>query len=140
MTAKETLRQIRDGDDYIESLKDQVEEVKTKLTHITPILSDMPAYHGDSDKMINGIAKMIELKEQLEREIDKYYEFRCATVATINQISNMTYRRILSSRYFQKDHNSFEEIATAIGYSYYRTVRMHGVALQEFNRVREGKE
>ena len=140
MTAKEQLRQLRDSEDYIQQLLGQIEELHTQLTHITPILSDMPVCHGNSDKMVDGISKMLELKAQLNKAVDSAYDRRCEMVGQVNRMQSDTYKRIIALRYLGKKQYSFEEIATAIGYSYYRTVRMHGAALQEFTRVREGKE
>jgi len=141
MTAKDTLNQIRHIDHEITFMLEQLEELETSLTRISPVLSDMPTCHDNNrDKIADGIVRIIELKTTINKRIDYLYDYKNKMTAIMNQIDNPVYRRILAIRYFQKEHNSFEEIATAIGYSYYPTIHMHGVALQEFTRIQSEQD
>ena len=137
MTAKEYLTNISRMDEEVKMLLEQVEEMETKLTHITPILSDMPTAHGGADKMINGIIKMVDLKTKLNAAVDRYVDHKNDALDIIGRIENQTYRLILIGRYCKK--KSFELISTEINYSYFRTCRMHGEALKEFSRLKDGK-
>ena len=47
------------------------------------------------------------------------------------------YRTILTSRYI--DNKSLEEISTIIHYSYDRTCKMHGIALNLFDKIQSGQ-
>jgi len=137
MTAKEYLTNISRMDEEVKLLLEQVEEMQTTLTHITPILSDMPTAHGGADKMINGIIKMVDLKTKLNAAVDRYVDHKNEALDIIGRIENQTYRLILIGRYCKK--KSFELISTEINYSYFRTCRMHGEALKEFSRLKDGK-
>lgn len=141
MTAKEELSQIRHIDQEIDFMCDQLLELETSLTRISPVLSDMPTCHDNNrDKIADGIVRIIELKSNINKRVDYLYDYKNRMTDIINQIENPAFRRILSIRYFKKEHNSFEEIATAIGYSYYPTIHMHGVALQEFTRIKSEQD
>ncbi|HBW13801.1 MAG TPA: hypothetical protein DEF30_08300 [Proteiniclasticum sp.] len=139
MTAKEELKQIHHLDCEIKFLLEQLEELYTSITRITPVLSDMPKSSGSNDKMSDGVSKMLELRKEINKRVDYLYDFKRNVIKTINRIENPAYRRILGIRYLKSKDNSFEDIALAIGYSYYRTVRMHGLALQEYELLKEGK-
>ena len=136
MTAKEYLTNISRMDEEVKMLLEQVEEMETKLTHITPILSDMPTAHGGADKMINGIIKMVDLKTKLNAAVDRYVDHKNDALDIIGRIENQTYRMILMGRYCKR--KSFELISTEINYSYFRTCRMHGEALKEFSKLKDG--
>lgn len=136
MTAKEELTQIRHIDQEITFMLEQLEELETSLTRISPVLSDMPTCHDNNrDKIADGIVRIVELKITINKRIDYLYDYKRKMTEIINKIENPVFRRILATRYFKEEHNSFEEIATAIGYSYYPTIHMHGVALQEFTKI-----
>ena len=137
MTAKEYLTNISRMDEEIKLLEDEILETQTRLTHITPILSDMPTAHGGADKMINGIIKMVDLKTKLNAAVDRYVDNKNDALDIIGRIENQTYRLILIGRYCKK--KSFELISTEINYSYFRTCRMHGEALKEFSKLKDGK-
>ena len=136
MTAKEYLTNISRIDEEIKLLEDEILETQTRLTHITPILSGMP--NGSSgDKIGNGIIKLIELKEKLNAAVDRYVDHKNEALDIIDKIENQTYRMILMGRY--RKRKSFELISTEINYSYFRTCRMHGEALKEFSKLKDGK-
>jgi len=138
MTAKEELRQIREIDIEVSALEESLLEVDTKLTHITPILSDMPAYHGDKDKMTSGICKLIELKKDYNAKINELLDYRKQCEKIIDQIPDSVYRTILKERYFK--YKNFENVAVTICYSYHHTVRKHGHALQAYELVKSGQD
>lgn len=137
MTVKEELRQIRHLDHEIKFMLEQLEELETSLTRISPVLSDMPKAASDRDKMADGICRIVELKNTINARIDYFYDYKRTVTEIINKIENPAYRRILAIRYFKERDNNFEDIAVAISYSYHRTVRMHGEALLEFQAIRD---
>ena len=65
LTTKEYLQSIRKKDYEILALEEAVLRQETLLTRVTPILSDMPRGGSDGDKMANGIARLVELKNKI---------------------------------------------------------------------------
>lgn len=133
MTIKEYLFNVKKRDIEILAIKDMILETETMLTRISPILSDLPHVKGNNDKMGNGISRLIEFKEMLNKKIDTACEEKYKTIKEIESMENPSYRTILYERYI--NHKSFEEISIQMGYSYYHVCRLHGQSLQEFQKV-----
>ena len=137
MTPKEYLSNIRKRDLEMLALEDAVLDQHTKLTRISPVLSDMPSGGPQDDKMASGIVKLIELKEKLNIAIDNICVEKEQVHEMIKEIEDPTYRQILYERYF--NYKCFEEIAMITSYSYYEIIRKHGHALQAFQIVKDRK-
>lgn len=137
MTPKEFLSNIRKKDLEILALEDAVLAQHTKLTRISPVLSDMPSGGAQEDKMASGIVKLIELKEKLNKEIDRICEEKKVAMDMVKEIEDPLHRQILYERYF--NYKCFEEIAMITSYSYYEIIRKHGHALQAFQIVKDRK-
>lgn len=134
MTAKEELRQIYFIDKEILAIQDQIEEVRTKLEKVTPILSGLPTAHGGSpDKMTDGIDKLIRLKAILNTKIDEACDYRIECLKKIDLIQDGVYRVILRERYF--NNKNLWEIREVINYSYPRVKQLHGLALLEYEKI-----
>jgi len=138
MTAKEELRQIRDIDMEVKDLEDSLLELETKLTRITPILSDMPKGGGDNDKMSAGISKLVEMKKEYWQRISQLrdYQKKCETI--VFGLSCSIYRFILYQRYFK--YRSFNEISEMSNYSYRHICRLHGEALKEYETIKRWQD
>lgn len=124
MTAKEELRQIAILKYEIQSLEDQLVEIDTRLTHITPVLSDMPHGASTGDKMVDGISKVIEIKTSIQKRINVLCEISHECTRRISTMENCTYRTILIDRYV--NGRSLEWIADKLHYSYYHACKLHG--------------
>ena len=136
MTGKEELRQIFRLDKRMISLQDSIIEIETKLTRISPILSDMPKGGGDQDKISGGVAHLCELKEMLDQMLTESCLKRAEIIRKIERLDNENYRTILRERYINL--KSFEEISIMFPYTYNHTLKLHGHALQEYTRVNNG--
>ena len=133
MTAKDQLRQIQLIKYEIQALEDDLLEIDTKLTRITPVLSDMPGGHGNNDKMVDGISDLIEVKKALQGRINALCRVRRECEVIISRMENTTYRTILHERYF--NGRSLEYIADTLHYSYYHACKLHGWALAEYDKM-----
>jgi len=133
MTPREHLRSIQNRRIEVLALEDAVLEIETRLTRISPVLSDMPHATGNHDKMSDGISRLIELKDKLNRKIDESCEHEAIVIDMINTMPDPIFRTILYRLYILGE--SLEKVSVAINYSYYYTCRMHGYALNELDRV-----
>ena len=133
MTPKEELRGIFYKDKEIIILEEQIEETRAKLERVTPVLTNNPCGGGSTDRMTDGVAKLIELKEMLSRKIDEICEYRMECLSKIDRIPDGRYRVILKERYF--NNKSFEEISVIVNYAYNRTCMLHGKALKAYDEV-----
>lgn len=87
------------------------------------------------EELIDSYNKLLDILTKEQEKINKMIE-------QINMLSPL-YKIILHKRYIE-DKN-FETIASEINYSYTRTCRMHGEALNEFDKcgqemARQGKQ
>lgn len=132
MTIREHLRSIQAKKIEVTALEDAVLEIETRLTRISPVLSDMPHATGNIDKMTDGVSKLIELKDKLNKKIDESCEHEVYVIDKINTLTDPIFRTILYRFYILGE--SLEKVSVAIDYSYYYTCRMHGYALNELDK------
>lgn len=116
------------------TLQDAVLETQTRLTRISPILSDMPKGGGaDGDKMADGISKLIEQKNKLNVMIDEIAEEEDAIIKNIKRMETTVYKTILYKLYILGD--KLEKVSLDINYNYHYTCRLHGYALNEYDKI-----
>lgn len=132
MTIREHLRSIQAKRIEVTALEDAVLEIETRLTRISPVLSDMPHATGNTDKMTDGISRLVELKEKLNKKIDEACEHEAYVIDKIDTLADPIFRTILYRIYILGE--SLEKVSVAIDYSYYYTCRMHGYALNELDK------
>lgn len=135
MTGKEELRQIRDISKEIQSLEDSLLEIETRITHMTPILSDMPkGGGGDPDKMASGVIHLIEVKKQRQQAINNLSVIQKRYESIVRSLTISIYRTILFDHYF--GFKSLQQISDETCYSYRHICRLHGEALKEYETIK----
>lgn len=115
------------------TLEDTIIELETRMTRTTPILSDMPSCHGGNDKMINGVVKLIDLKNKLNEVVDQMAEEEIKVIENIRQMTNPIYRILLYKLYIKGD--KLMQVALDISYSYEYTCKLHGEALNAYDNI-----
>ena len=134
MTPRDLLKSIQSKRIEVCALEDAVLEIQTRLTKVTQTLSDMPRGTSCNDKMTDGVARMIDLKETLNNKIDESCAQERKAIDMINELIDPIFRTILYRLYILNE--SLEKVSVAINYSYYYTCRMHGYALNEIDKVK----
>lgn len=134
-SAKDYLRQIRRIDEQVNSKLAEVERLNDMLTRITPILKDDGGAHadGNQDKFSGAIAKIVDLKDEINRDIDRLVDLKKEAYDLLHGVQNQTYQTLLHKRYFLFE--SFEKIAVDLGYTYRNVCYIHGKALVAFGEV-----
>ena len=84
------------------------------------------------DKIGTAYCKIEEMEEKLDKLIDEYVDKKNLIISQIDGIENETYYEILFARYIEK--KTFENIADEMTYSFRNVTRLHGRALQEFEK------
>ena len=137
--AKEYLSQIRRYDTMIDSMLDEVDKLYAMVTRITPVLKDdVVSGGGQQDKMGNAVAKIVDLKERINKEVDQLVDLKKEASDLLAKISNPDYYKVLHKRYILFE--TFEQIAFDMNYTYRGICYMHGRALQAFAKVLEDNE
>lgn len=138
-TAKEYLCQIIRYDTQVNNKLAEVGRLSDLLTRVTPVLKEDGASHGggSQDKIATALAKVIDLKEEINQDIDHLVGLKKAAYDLLNRVENPQYVDVLHRRYFL--HQSFEKIAVDLGYTYRNICYIHGKALVAFGEVLEAE-
>jgi DNA-directed RNA polymerase specialized sigma subunit len=129
MNAKEYLSQAFHIDQRINSKLEQVMKLRETSTKATATLSDMP--RGDSPnvhRMEDTIVKIIDLENEINRDIDRLVDLKRDAREVINRLSDPDQQLILELRYLC--YKSWTQIMEALDYSETSVYRLHGQALK----------
>ena len=134
MSSKEFLNKIRYIDMMIDCKIEQVGELKSRLTFISsPSMGEKVQSSLDPDKFSNTISKIIELENEINVDIDNLVDLKRVARRGIEQLENEVEKMVLYKRYF--NNKSFEEIAVELSYSWRQIHRIHGNALNNFDKL-----
>ena len=129
MNAKEYLKQAFYLDKRINSKLEQVESLNALATKATTTLSDMPKNpNKGTSRLGDTIAKIIDLQEEINRDIDKLVDLKKEIVRTIKNIEDKELQVVLEKRYLCFE--SWEKIAVEMNYSIQHIFRLHSKALK----------
>ena len=134
MTTKEYLRQTFKLDTEIYSLRETVETLESKATKTTTALNPNKVGNETINTNIqeDTVVKMLDLKNQIAQKENELIKLKETIFNQIYKLDNQDYRILLTHRYI--NFKTFEEIAVDMNYSYRHITRMHGWALQEFEK------
>ncbi len=134
MTAKEYLSQARFLDMRINSKLQQIASLNDLATKCTSTISDMPKNpNRGGSRMEDAIIKIIDLEEEINRDIDALVDLKKEIMAVIKAVPNVEHQTLLEKRYLC--FCSWEQIAVEMSYSIQHTFRMHDAALQEIEDI-----
>ncbi len=135
ITTKEYLRQTFKLDAQINSLIREIETMEAKATKVTTLL-DPDRVEKSTGVCANSqeslVVKMVDYKNLVNKKIDELIDLKINILAAIGKIDNPDQRTVLMLRYINL--KSFEEIAVTMNYTYRHTTRLHGKALQSFEK------
>lgn len=136
--AQQYLMSIKDYDDLIE---DKIRERDMLYAYITrttaPFKQDVVSGGGCENY---SKEKWIDLKNELDQDIDHFYDLKKEANALLNKLLdvNMRYYDVLHRRYILFD--TLEDIAADKYYSYRWVCELHGRALQAFDKILQEEE
>ena len=132
--AKEYLLQVSRAEHRIKRLQEEIQTLQELVTSTSAISQGERVISSTSqDKMADTICTIEEKIEEWNIEVRKLVEIRAEIMTTISKLSNEEYRGILYKRYCQS--KKWEEIALEMGISYRHTTRLHGLGLQEIEKI-----
>lgn len=136
MTAKEYLNQAYRLNELIESNLRELEQLEALATHITSGDTSKDRVQGGSethDRMGDTMAKIVDLKKEINAEIDMYVDLKKEIRSRIMQIKNNTEKLILKYRYLE--FSTWEEIAVVLGFTFQWVHVLHKRALKNFDKI-----
>ena len=130
MTSKEYLEQAVYLDQRINSKLTQVENLRRLATKVTTVYSDAPSNPApDCQRLEKTIAKIIDLENDINNDIDRLVDLKKEITETINKIPDLRHRTILEMRYLS--FRTWEQIAVALSLDLRWVHRLHSRALQK---------
>lgn len=133
MTTKEYLSQISRLDRMIKNKLTELSQLKELLCGLSAIPNEEKVQATPNfDKIGTAYCKIEEMEENIDKLIDEYVDKKNEIIAQIDSMEDETHYNILFSRYIEK--KTFEKIATDMHYSFRNTTRLHGKALQAFEK------
>ena len=133
--AKEYLERIKLYDAIVESGLEELAMLKDKVKRITPTMKDGGGSGNSSiqDKMAEVISKIVDLDEEINRNVDIFVDMKREAAAMLRKIKNADYYKVLHMRYFQ--YKSFVQIAAEMGLTERGASKLNGRALQALDKV-----
>ena len=129
MTANEYLGQAYRLDQRINSKLEQVLSLRELTTKATATMSDMPS--GGSRnvyRMQDIIAKIVDLENEINRDIDALVDLKREMVATIKAVVDPECQTLLELRFLC--FKTWEQIAVEMNYSIQHIYRLREKALK----------
>ena len=128
MTTKEYLSQAYRVDRMITSKLQQVQSLRDLATRATSTLSDAPVGGSrNNHRMEDIIAKMIDLENEINGDIDRLVDLKRGIVAAIKSVPDPDHQVLLELRYLC--FRSWGEIAADMRYSKDYVFELHRKAL-----------
>ena len=118
---KAILKQYIGLEKRIARMLDEKKKWKEKAEAISPVYSDMPKA-GGCDKIQNAVCQIVDLEQDINREIDAQIDLRRRIKAAVKQMDDEKLRDVMMYRYI--DGLKLEEIAIEMSYSYMQIYRL----------------
>ena len=129
MTNKAYLSQARHLDTRIKSKLQQVDSLNELATNCSLILTGMPRNPSASNsRMAEAITKIVDLQNEINRDIDKLVELKREIMGVIKAVQNPDFQTILEKRYLC--FLSWEKIAVDMDYDLRYVHKLHTQALE----------
>lgn len=134
MDTKQYLQQISRLDRMINNKLAEISQLRELAMSVSAVKNEERVQTTPNfDKIGTAYCKIEEMEEKLDNLIDEFVDKKNLIISQIDKIENETYYEILFARYIEK--KTFEKIADEMTYSWRQVIRLHGRALQEFERA-----
>ena len=136
--AKEYLQQIRMYDTRILCSQEELDNLRAMTTKITATWKeDVVSGSGSKDKLGDAMAKIIDLQNAINSDIDKYVDMKAEVWALIKKVKDPDQFKVLYMRYFKYMH--WEQIACDMNMTFRNVCYIHGKALQAVTELLKGE-
>lgn len=133
MTTKEYLNQVSRYDRMVKNKLSELSQLKELSYSISALSNEERIQTSPNfDKIGSSYCKIEKMEEDLDKIIDEYVDKKNTIIEQIDKMENEVSYGVLFARYIEK--KTFERIATDMNYSFRNITRIHGKALQEFEK------
>lgn len=136
---QEYLLQVKLCDAHINNKLEELAQLKALATKVTSTLKqDAVSGGGFGDKVGDVVSRIIDMQNEINAAIDEYIDKKKEVKRIIEQVTNPDQLNVLLKCYIL--HESLEQVACEMGYSYRNICYIHGRALQAVAAVMEGEQ
>lgn len=134
MTAKQYLSQVRRLRHHVKREQDHVMELRQMAESVGAIRYDKDIIQSSptNDQLPNYLIQLTEAEERAEKRIQEYLEIMLIIREQIDKILPGIYSDVLYMRYIEG--KNLNRIADELSYNYDYIRRVHGRALQAFEK------
>lgn len=126
---REDLKGLRYSQEWVEEQIERYEEQRALVLKITKDIDGMPKAQNKQnyglEELLDQYNELLKILANEQKEVNKI-------ILQINKL-NPLYKIILTKRYIE--NKDFVTIASEIHYNYYDTCKLHGKALNEFDKL-----
>ena len=134
MKAKAYLQEIKKLDMKINNKQLQLQSLWDLAQSITSTIKEVNVQTSKTvDPMADTVSKIIDLQDEINRDIDKYVDKKLEAIRLINQLENDEYISILIRRYV--NYEEWKHIADEMHYTRQSIVKKHDKALLDFQEI-----
>lgn len=135
MDAKKYLQQVRKLNVLIEQKRKQVKNLKEFAESITvPMDKERVSSSPTSlDKIGEIVAKIIDLENEINCDIDKYIELKKEVIGVIDSVEDARLMNLLYERYL--NFKTWDNIAAGMGITYQWVHILHKIALKNVQKL-----
>ena len=141
MTAKEYINQYVMAGNEIDSLLEELQRIRSLAEKTTMSFENDGGAAGtrNTEKLPEAVEKIMEIEEEIGKRVVSLAFLRIDIYNTICRVEDCKSRVLLMKRYICGE--SFERIATEMGYTYNHIVKnIHPAALAEVDEIIGKKE
>lgn len=134
MTTKEYLSQIKYLNAKIKNKSLELYQLETMAYSVSGLNSNEKVQTSfKQDRMGDAVVKIINYKNEIKALRDSLMDKRKHIISQIDSIQDLNMYEVLTSHYVNR--KSFDDIAAEMNYSRMQINRIHGKALQEFEKI-----
>lgn len=134
LETKQYLGQISRLDRMIKNKMTELSQYRDLIYGLSAVVNEERVQTSpDFDKMSGKVDKILKMESKIDNLIDEYVDKKNLIISQIDSMENETYYEILFARYIEK--KTFEKIADEMMYSWRQIIRLHGLALKEFEKI-----
>ena len=134
MNVKRYLNRIRLLDTKINQRIEQAEDLKRRAFSLgsPEIKADPVQSSPNQDQLAEAVSRYVDMENKINDMIDRFVAMKDKIIGEIQQVEDPRYCELLYKRYVE--YKSISEIADEMHYGYEHTCRLHGRALQAFDK------
>lgn len=108
-------------------------DLRSKVTQLSPQASSEHVLSSGTNDIMKTVDKIVDLQAVINSEIDKLVDLKNEARQLISKLKDYRYEAVLTAYYI--NHMTWEQVAVHLGYDERYIFKLHGRALQAFDRI-----